>query len=84
MDDQEEYSYNCSVWIQGVDSLTSRERWMIVTIGEKEPGKSELASRVDNDDGNVDDEDNVFILGREEWSQQFKSIRTVNSESALL
>ena len=49
-DDQLEPIYNSSVPIQDVVLKTYRERWMIVTGGRRESGRSVLAARHDDDD----------------------------------
>ena len=46
--DQQELSYNSSLWIQDVVSKTSLEQWMIGIDWEKESGKSVLAAWLDD------------------------------------
>ena len=48
--DQEEKSYNSSVWTRGIVWRIYHERWRIGTTGENESGKCMLAARRDDDD----------------------------------
>ena len=53
LDNQVEPLYNCFVPIQDVDWKTCRERWPVETGGEKGSERSILASRHDDDEGDV-------------------------------